>query len=435
MNEPIQDLELQESSSSEKKVRPIRHWGMKILSVFFALILWIYVTSVNEGKGTTERTFSDVAIEIRVDNTALEAYGLTIISGLSQTAEITVTGNRTQVMKMNRADISVYAELKTELLRSGNITLPVQVSLPDGVSLGSHTPALVTLQMENMATLDIPVRVDTSNQNIMEGYIIETPIVYPSSVSVSGPSYLLSQIKEAVVEMPVGSVTSTITTAKKVRLVDENGVEVQGANLAAFDDTVSVTIPVLKVVELPLTVTLQNGEREGDSVKVSLDPKTVKVAAKPDQLNGVTEVNVGTVDLSTIDLLTEGSTCSYTFFVRLPSTWKNLNYVQNVNASVSFDGLVDKTVTVDRFTVMPEIPGKVIEVQTRTVDIHLRGETMGMLQLGNGESVSLVIQPNALSSSLEDGVYEVKAEVLLDLPYRIWPVGEYTLTVQVSSQG
>ncbi|MBR7142172.1 MAG: hypothetical protein IKD06_01385 [Clostridia bacterium] len=433
MNEPLHKLKQEAGLLPAKASRPNRHWGMKILSVLFALILWVYVTSVEEGKGTTERTFSDVNIDIRVDNAALEAYGLTIISGLSQTAEISVTGNRAQVMKLTRADISVYAELKTELLRSGNITLPVQVSLPNGITLVDHEPALVTLQMENMATLEIPVRVDTSNQTVPDGYAIESPIVYPTNVSVSGPSYLLSQIKEAVVEMPAGSVTSTITTAKKVRLVDENGVEVQGANLAAFDDTVSVTIPVLKVVELPLCVSLLNAEREGDAVKVSLDPGTIKVAAQPDLLSGVTEISVGTLDLATIDLQTAGSTSTYTFFVKLPSTWKNLNYVQNVKAEVAFDGLSDKTVRVDQFVVMPEISGKAIEVQTRAVDVHLRGETMGMLQLGNGENISLVIQPNALSSQAQDGVYEVKAEVLIDLPYRIWAIGTHTLTVKVSS--
>ena len=88
-----------------------KNYGLlpKILSVFAAFILWLYVFQAVE----VEKQFKDIPITVENFDTSLE---LDISGGFDHTVDVTVTGTNSEINAITAEDIRAVAPPKEELV-------------------------------------------------------------------------------------------------------------------------------------------------------------------------------------------------------------------------------------------------------------------------------------------------------------------------------
>jgi hypothetical protein len=116
----------------------LEHWQLKLLSVGFAVGLWMFVASEEQ---------SDARYTVPIEIASVPG-GLTVSARGVETAEVRVRGRRSVLARVRESD--VRARLSLENLPPGEATVPLlpqHVTAPRGVSVVGVTPARVRVTL------------------------------------------------------------------------------------------------------------------------------------------------------------------------------------------------------------------------------------------------------------------------------------------------
>ncbi len=103
----------------------------KLASLFFAVLLWIYVMDIENPE--TLRTFKDVPIQL-INVEELQDSGLILINNQNYTVDVKVEGRRSDVLNVKKAEIGLTADLIGS--GKGNNSVPIESNLSaDNVKL------------------------------------------------------------------------------------------------------------------------------------------------------------------------------------------------------------------------------------------------------------------------------------------------------------
>lgn len=313
----------------------------RILSVFVALVVWLYVMS--NDSPDHQRTFSGVSIA--VENTALlsDNNHLTVISGYGNLADITVTGKKSDVISYSLEDIVASVDVGS-ITAPGRHQLSVSVTTPEGCMLQSVYPTSVEVYVDEILTKTIPVKVNITSvqydQSITLGAL--TPDV--NVVTVSGPASVIEAAETAVVELDLGTVTTSLGARGELKVVTEAGVAIDNPYLTISQSSVGVTIPVYVERDLPITVDTKYGYLNEDNAEITVVPKTITVRADPKLLTDVESLTVATLDETK---LTDNNTTRIVS-ITLPEGVENVSGTKTASISIRHKGTVKKSVSVSR---------------------------------------------------------------------------------------
>ena len=151
----------------------------------------------------------------------------------------------------------------------------------------------------------LPIQVTTNYLKIADGYILYGTDISKETVTLSGPSTELSEVETCTAEVTYsGELTSPVTLDTGLRFYTRSGGEVKFEYTTLETDSVEVTLQVYKLATLPVEVSFINAPRDFDpSVLVySLSKKTLNVAGPESQIDRLSTLSVGTIDLSTFAL-------------------------------------------------------------------------------------------------------------------------------------
>ena len=98
---------------------------LRIFSVVMAVLCWLTVVTVVDDNTTTVVT--DIPVEINLNDTTAQKYGLSLIDGSGQTVSVKVQGRRVEIGSLTAADFSAYAVL-SDVNKTGDYQLNVEVS-------------------------------------------------------------------------------------------------------------------------------------------------------------------------------------------------------------------------------------------------------------------------------------------------------------------
>ncbi|MEG2653110.1 MAG: hypothetical protein RSA17_05995, partial [Ruthenibacterium sp.] len=144
------------------------------------------------------------------------------------------------------------------------------------------------------------------------------------------------------VELKEERTESAIVTAK-LQYLDKDGKVVEDPDIKADSDQVEVTIPIYKIKELPLTVEYTSVPTGFNPavLNATLSEKTIRVAGPAAQLDGMTSISAGIVDLAAFKLGED-----ITANVEMPEGLRNVDGLQSVTIHFATEGYTTKTVTV-----------------------------------------------------------------------------------------
>lgn len=401
-----------------------------ILSVAVAFGLWLYV--VNYVSPESENTFHNIPVVFEGE-TVLSERGLMITSGNTAYVTLNISGNRSDLNKINSSNITVKVDL-TKVYDPGELNLSyASISYPGNVSQSAYTvesksPQTVKITVERRQTKPVDVRV-VFNGSVPEGFIADTenytldaPIIY-----VTGPSSVIEQIDHAQVDVDLNEQMESISQNCRYTLCDQEGnpVDVEMVTTDVAEVRLDVKIQRYKEMKLKLNVTYGGGASESNT-DIEIQPASINIAGSEALLAELDEFVLGSVDLSTME---EDSVLSYT--VVLPEGVTNVTGVNEVTATIRFVGLSVREFDVTNITAINVPEGYTYELMNRVMKIKLRGLT-GLMYNIDPEDIIVEVD----FTGKEAGTFSIKPNIRVEGESfsSVGAVGSYTVSVTLSEE-
>jgi YbbR domain-containing protein len=223
---------------------PIRHVGLKVVSVAVAVLLWLVVT----GDPIVERTLR-VGLELQRAPADLEVVG-----AVPDSVSVRVRGQASRLSGLAPGDLSVVVDL--DGVRAGRRLfplLPTQVTAPFGVEVTQVTPSAVPMAFEPTASAVLPVRPRLEGTAV-PGHSVTNVSVMPSQVRVSGPESAVHGLTELFTEpVSIEGATSLVREAVTIDTSD-SGLRLDGGASAVVTITIAADTVVRTVPGVPITL-------------------------------------------------------------------------------------------------------------------------------------------------------------------------------------
>ena len=400
--------------------------GALLLSFVIALGLWMYVrTYVNTDY---EQTFYNIPVALE-GKTRLGERQLMLLSEEEYVVDLKVHGSRQDVSKINSGNIQVVADL-SDINEPGEHNLTYSIIYPGDVPTGAvsaeRDPDRVTLIVARRKTKEIPVQVNLEG-DVPANYIKDNAAVEldHSVVEISGPESVVDQIDHAAITIDCEGRTETIYESCRYVLQDKKNTPVDAAWITTNVSEVKVYLPVSMVKKIPLKVTLvDGGGATEDTTTVQIEPKEISVSGSETALNALTELNLGTIDLSQI---TEDTVLEIE--INLPEGVNNVSNLPTAAVSISFPKLATREFTVSEFEALNLAPGMTWEPLTKQLIITVRGRKSEIQRLG---ATDIIVQVDLAGV---ENTAAVEPIICFPVSYEsLGEVGSYSISVQVTPE-
>lgn len=317
------------------------------ISILLAFACWIILT-INQ-KPTIERVFTDLTINVNLENTFAAENQMSIIGDIStQKFTVTVRGSNAVVGSLTSNDLNLYAS-------AASVDAPGSYSL-DVASMGnstdyeilSITPPVLEVNFDYVDTREYTIEALAQGAVAETGLIAEGGIVSGTesdTITISGPRTVLNRIETVAAVAKVNKTLSVSETFDAdIILYDSEGRIVEKDNLSLGIEKVKVTVPISKKKSVPVKLAFANAPTSfsATSIPYKLDYATVVIIGKPETINKTKEITLSPIDLKKI------TKSSYSFDVsaKLPEGVRLLDSIDHFTVSFDLKGYTEKNITV-----------------------------------------------------------------------------------------
>lgn len=420
-----------------KKFKWEKLWGdrrfLLLLSLGIAVLLWLYVTM--SVMPNTSTTLSGVPVDFDYDFAKYTTLGLDIVNEPSYTVDLSLSGDGSVLGAARASDFVVYPDYSS-VKGAGSQTLNLNVKIinPDlenrvtaTIERGRRT---VDVVFDTILTKTLPVTVETSGLHIAEGYSLNKVSSSPSEITITGPSTEVSQVTAVVAPLSMeGELSESQLVQVPLEMRDANGKTLDLPYTTMEDDIVDVTVSVYKQVELPLVVNFINVPSYFDvnTLQYSLSQETLLVSGPERVVNNLTELSVGSFDLSTFSLDKD-----YQMNVELPDGIVSNENVSSVTLSFDTTGMSERSFNVSQISVINVPANYQVEVTTKRLNnVVLVGPEEDLEQLSAG---SIEARINAEDLQVAVGTQTVAVQIQVPSNPRVFAIGTYTVTCNITSR-
>ena len=350
-----------------------------LISITIALGLWLYVvTNVNV---ESETTFHDISVQF-VGETALEKRGYVVTSGMDATVDLRLQGARTNLNKLTSSNISVKVDL-SRIYDPGTHKVEYDIIYPGDVPNNAFTvlnkvPAAIAITVEALEHKEIPVMVRYEG-SVPNDYLDDrdNALLDYQTIEIKGPVSVVNQIDRAEIYVDLNNRTESISGRYTYTLCNQQGEPVDAALIVAETAEIRFDLTILRFKELPVTYTISagGGATEKD-VTVTTDIAAIRVSGSNADLEQLTQINLGVLDLARIEEDTR-----LTIPVELPDGVVNLTGVEEINVDIRFNGLTTREFTVENIQVAGVPADMEYELVTKRLTVTVRGPSSVVKQM------------------------------------------------------
>lgn len=313
-----------------KKLRDDTFW-LRVLSILIAIILWFYVNSILNPIKKKE-----IVIPIKYNTTTL-SKGLVMTDNDAKELRMVISGTQDELNKVD--DRSFQASVDFSSIReTGQVKLPVNITNPyHRINVESIYPKNVTVHIDNLVTIQKDVSVEL-NGNPKKGYIINKYQEEPNVISIKGAESDIKQITKCLAQVNLSLNDRSFKASIPVKILDDRGKDIT-SQFDLSQKSVDVYVEILKTKQVPLSVKFK-GELPPNRVisKIVMNPSTINIAGKEEDINLINEIVVGTVDTKVLDRVS-----TFQFDFNIPKNIKSLDNVKQVVITIYTDSIVEKS--------------------------------------------------------------------------------------------
>jgi len=293
----------------------VNNIGLKLLALFFSVVLWIVVVNTDDPMVRKAMTVS-VSLKNQEYVTDMGKYMNVLNEG--NTVTFYYTTKRSVWDGISSADFSAVADMeKIEAKANGTYRVPVSVSaIRNANQITIETKQLyLDVALEDLGKQQFQIKANTAG-TVAEGCALgKVEINSTNVVQVSGPASVVNEIDSVIATINVDGMSTDITDNVVPQFYDANGQVMDTTKLEMSVESVRISAQILNTKEVPLVLSTVGTPAEGYRlVSVSCNPTSVRVKGEAAVLNtldkitippevldltGVTDTVDKTIDMST----------------------------------------------------------------------------------------------------------------------------------------
>ena len=409
-----------------------------LLSAAIAFGLWAYVITVVSPEW--EETYYNIPVVLNNED-VLHDNGLMIMEEETPTVTLKLRGNRSDLVKLNRGNITLIANLAT-IYEKGEQQLVYSISYPGDVPSNSievlnKDPQVLTLTVVERKTAQIPVvpefigtlpdmhRMDTENMTLNHQHIV-----------VSGPADVVDKIATAKIPVNLSGQKQTISQSYAYTFRDQEGKEIETKWLDTNVSEVNMTLRIQPYKSVGLDVNIIGGGGvKAEDVKwiIAEEDKAITISGAKQYLDKVGDTLSIQLNLAEVSAVDGGNTVEVECEIELPEGIENLTGKETVKITIVFPrDLEAKEFTITN--IQPEGLAENLEAsfQTLTMKVYIRGKQDAVNAL---EEEDLVLMVDLSGAKVGTDTYKVTLMQECD-EYGLLFVGiPHTVTVTVTPKG
>ncbi len=400
-----------------------------VVALVGALVLWAYVRSDVNPYG--DRWVYRVPVTFQGQEALAEERDLILVAGEDATIDLHLYGKRLDTASLNRSNIQVVVDLST-IRSAGTYSLDYDILFPDtisanAISVNERSPSSVQLTMGKLRTRTVDVI--GSGGSPAEGFLAETMVCTPDSITLRGPEEVVSTIHHAAVYLDRENLERTVNTMLDYTLIDADGNVVEDERIVCEVGQIAVELPIVATKEIPLTVELlDGGGATSEDAVCEIHPTTVTIAGDAELLKGINQIQLGTIDLSEIF-----GSATLQRSILLPNDTQNLSGEEEATITVELRGLDTRTIRTTNIELInqPEDRYSYTAISS-SLSVVIRGRSNVVEQI---YPANLRVVAD-MSDYSETGQYKVPVEVYIDgySSAGILHEGEYAIVVAITEK-
>ena len=390
-----------------KKIYNSRAFWM-IVSLICSVIMWVYVASVETEE--FKQTFRGVRVQLVGETLLRDSKNLVITDMDTSTVTVEVVGPRRVVGSLDSDQI--YAQIDvSKLSRAAYTSQQYSVIFPDGTETGSlsvtrKTPETINFMVSSQTTKSVQVR-GSFDGSIAEGFIAESVVFDPATITLSGPEAYLRNVDYAWVSFGKENVDSTYEVETGYTLMTADNIPASTTGISFSTDVVTATLPLLTVKDVSLGVNLiEGGGATAENTKVTIEPDTISLAGDSKLLAGINKINLASIDLT--DFTTSFSD---TYVIPIDNELRNITGATEAKVTVEIVGLETRNVKVTNISCINVTEGYVADILTKSLNVTLRGNPESLAQLKD-ENIRAVADLADMNESV--GTYMPRVRIYVD---------------------
>lgn len=220
-------------------MKELKNWflkniDIKLLSLFLAIILWLYIAG-------GENPMVDNFIDISITQTNLGED--LVIKEFPTNVSVGIRGPKNIINNISSHQINGIVNF-SEISKEGLYKLEVEVTPPKKTQITRIIPSEIKVEVEKILTKE--VEVEYSLIGVPEkGYsLTDEPQLNPSKVKIISAQSVLGNIKQIMCSIDISGIKENLSKKIKVKAVDVNGNEIKEVKIEP--DIVEVSISLTR---------------------------------------------------------------------------------------------------------------------------------------------------------------------------------------------
>lgn len=364
------------------------NWPVKLISLIVAIFLWAYV--VNNAQNDELRTFRNIPVELK-NMESINEKDLLIMEPKDPTVTVKLRGKRSDLLKIQRSDISVSVDLDGYGER--NSTIPINVIAPPNTTVSYVSKNNIMFKFEKLITKDMDIEIETIGNLPSDHLILTSKKASPEKITLKGASSQVSKIKKAKVVVDASTITKDTNLNLPVQLEDENGELVEGVELNQGFINVSLSINSTK--EVPIKLKTTGNPPDGINIsKYTFSQERVSIVGAKETLDSINSIDTKPIDLTQIK-----ETTNINIDLDLPEGIFLSDTDKKIILNIKVDKLENKEISIPVENIAVENLGEGLNWKSldnnENILINLEGGTSDLDKV-NGENIKLKLNLSEL---------------------------------------
>lgn len=352
-----------------------------LLSLIIAFGLWLYV--VNNVSQEADFTIYNVPVVMEGES-LLNERNMMITAVSAEDVDLTLSGNRRDLAKVNNSNITVKVDLTKidgpEEKKALTYTPVYPGDVPsNALNVESRYPSQIYVTVEARRNKPVPVEVVWIGST-PDGFMSdrENRVLDHSSVNVVGPASVADLIEKAVIEVDLSEQRESISQDYRYTLCDGDGNPVDAELITTNVEDIHLDVKIQQVKEVQLTAEVVYGGGATDkNTTITIEPAVIRLSGSGAVLEELGDsINLGRIDLGAIE-----QSQKLTMPITLPEGVTNLSNISEATVDVKFTGLMVKKFEVEAIEAVNVPEDLEVEILEKKLTVVLRGPATDLMEV------------------------------------------------------
>ena len=269
---------------------------IKIICVLLSLVLWLYVSTVENPLRTYE--LKNIPVELtNVDSVTNSKFA--IANTQQFTVDLKLEGSSNEVVKVKKEDFRIIADMSAYALKNGENNIPVQIiTCPENIDIKNNGFLGIKVNLEELIeknfTIKSKVKI-TYKEHIYE----KEQTISPKTITVTGGKSSVERISEAILTGEEKNIAENNEREYSIKFVDLVGNEVD--DIKSDSETAKLSIIVTNGKFVPINLKTKGAIPQGFVLEgYELNKKSINILGDSQNLAKIEAIDTEVVDISSL---------------------------------------------------------------------------------------------------------------------------------------